>query len=406
MQKESQYPHFFSQQHVLKLQKVTARWQSMIFSFHRPAKTSRNTLFSRESFFLLLSDDAGRVGIGEAAPISGLSREWTLLNDSKERRKLCQKMEDIVQKINNTPQNGHSIEQSLIKIHTSLTEFPSLTMALEMAWLDLCGGGEKILFSSPFCRGEKSITINGLVWMADPQNILLQIKNLLTRGFNCIKMKIDLDNLAEIIKIISKIRKEHQNITIRLDANGCFKDAEIALKSIKKLYPFDIHSIEQPLPARFEENIEESAKEWNYLIKESPIKLAFDEELIKIEAKNRKKLLEKIQIPFLVLKPSLLGGFTACEEWIQLATKFSRKWWITSALESNIGLNAIAQWTYSIIDKKKEHLTPQGLGTGELFSNNFPSPIQIKKNKLFHTKKNWDLAAILTQKKQERRIKK
>lgn len=390
--------HFFANQNLSYPQRLTAWWKLLRFHFRNPAKTSRDVLFSRESFFLIIRDEKNRIGIGEASPIPHLSREWSLPNA---REKIAVKLTAITKKINSQANHSLSTKECIYCARKELTSFPSIAMALETAWLDILQGGEKIIFPSKFCQSEDSIKINGLVWMGDIQQIKRQIKNLLQRKFDCIKIKIGQHSIDQEVQIISKLRKENKDIVIRLDANGSFQTASHALRNIEKLAPYDIHSIEQPLPASFcdKNRFASVAREWKTLLAESPISIALDEELIGIAeglgaTEEKERLLENIDAPFLVLKPSLLGGFMVCEEWIKLAKKHGKKWWITSALESNIGLNAIAQWTYLTCKKNKSTLT-QGLGTGELFYDNFDSPLKIDGKLLFFTQKKWNLSNIL-----------
>ena len=384
--------HFFSDKNLGYPQKITAWWKPLRFHFYHPAKTSRDVLFSRESFFLIIRSEKNFIGIGEVAPIPHLSREWFLPNA---REKIVGKLTSITKKINSQANDAFSTKKCIDCIHKTLDPFPSIAMALETAWLDILQGGKRIIFPSKFCQNKDSIKINGLVWMGEIKQIELQIKNLLERRFDCIKMKIGQHNLKEELQVISKLRKENKDLVIRLDANGSFKTASSALKNIEKLAPYGIHSIEQPLPPSFyDKNLFRSMKkEWKTLLKESPISIALDEELIALTG-EKERLLENIDAHFLVLKPSLLGGFLACGDWIELAKKYNKKWWITSSLESNIGLNALSQWTYLTCEKNKSILT-QGLGTGELFYDNFVSPLKLDGKSLFYTQKRWNLSNIL-----------
>ena len=266
-------------------------------------------------------------------------------------------------------------------------EFPSIRFGLEMALIDLGmdgyveirgnkgntgNRGERILFPSDFTEGKDSIEINGLVWMGSFDFMRQQIIDKIESGFKCIKLKIGAMDFTEELNLIKSIRNEFsaKDIEIRVDANGAFKQTE-ALEKLNRLAEFGLHSIEQPIRQGFWD-------EMTNLCASSPLPIALDEELIGInEIKEKEKLLKTIRPQFIILKPSLLGGFKASEEWIDLAEKNNIGWWVTSALESNIGLNAIAQWTYTLKNKM-----PQGLGTGKLYLNNLDSPLKINNGKL------------------------
>ena len=241
-----------------------------------------------------------------------------------------------------------------------------------MAFLSLQSKNPFELFPSLFTKGKAAISINGLIWMGSENAMIKQIKTKIKAGFRCIKIKIGAIDFEKEIRILKFIRQQYKNekISIRLDANGAFSTTDV-LEKLYRLAKFDIHSIEQPI----------APKQWKAmkeLCKKSPIPIALDEELI--ENPNKKELLEKICPQYIILKPSLLGGFKATKEWIKMAEKHKIKWWITSALESNIGLNAITQWTFSFSPS-----IPQGLGTGNLYTNNFQSPLFVKKNTINYT---------------------
>jgi L-alanine-DL-glutamate epimerase-like enolase superfamily enzyme len=244
--------------------------------------------------------------------------------------------------------------------------------------LDLKNGGDQILFPSAFTRGEEGIPINGLIWMGTPEFMKQQIRSKLESGFRCIKLKIGALDFKTEFELLKDIRKEFSadEITLRVDANGAYS-LKTALENLKRLADLQIHSIEQPIEAgRWNEMAE--------LCRKSPIPIGLDEELIGISSRfEMQKLLETIHPAYLILKPSLHGGFTGCEKWIEMAEKYNSGWWITSALESNIGLNAIAQWTFQLNPKGE-----QGLGTGQLFSNNFDAPLVIEGDRLWFRKAN------------------
>jgi o-succinylbenzoate synthase len=321
--------------------------------FKRPASTSRGIYKTRVVWYLIL-EEKGKTGIGECAPLPGLSNETP---------------EEVESLLKDICANPSFFIENLDVINNA----SSVRFALETAWFDLQNTGCQIFSPSEFTNGEKGIPINGLIWMGNPEFMLQQIDEKLEAGFRCIKLKIGSLDFEKELEILASIREKYDanQVTVRVDANGAFHPDE-ALKKLQRLAKFDIHSIEQPIAAGH-------WKEMAAVCKESPIPIALDEELIGMHSKNEKeKMLDTIRPKFLVLKPSLHGGFSGCEEWIELAENQSVGWWVTSYLESNIGLNAIAQWTFN-----KNAQGYQGLGTGNLFTNNFPSPLEIKGEKLW-----------------------
>jgi o-succinylbenzoate synthase len=330
---------------------ISARFIKHSLQFLKPAITSRDTLLTKDTFFLILFDtQSGSTGIGECSMIPGLSLDnpelyETVLHD------LC-----------------------TTELQADLTNFPSIRFGLETALADMKNGGRKIIFDNDFSKGLKSIPINGLIWMADRNDMKLQIRKKIEAGFSCIKIKIGMTDFNEEFDFLKNIRREYpaNDITIRLDANGAY-DAADAPEILKRLSELEIHSIEQPIKAG---NWDEMAG----ICQNSPVPVALDEELIRISNFDRKQmLLSTIKPAYIVLKPSLLGGFLSCSEWIDLAKANNIDWWITSALESNIGLNAIAQWTAGF-----DVTMPQGLGTGSLYSNNIESPLEVRNGELFY----------------------
>ncbi len=256
-----------------------------------------------------------------------------------------------------------------------------------MALIDLKNKGERILYDNNFSNGLDKIPINGLVWMGDFNFMNDQIQEKIAAGFDCIKLKIGAINFEEEITLIKKIRQEYseEDIQIRVDANGAFKPQN-ALEKLKVLSELKLHSIEQPI----------RQKQWAEMAKlceETPLPIALDEELIGIHSTEEKeRMLNEIKPHFIILKPSLVGGFGSSEEWINIAEKNGIGFWITSALEANIGLNAIAQWTYKITQVKPTRKMYQGLGTGKLFSNNIDSPLEIINGHLFYNQEEaWNL---------------
>ena len=281
------------------------------------------------------------------------------------------------------------IHWSFEKLYAELMEFPSIQFGLEQAILSLKANNNYDMFPSDFSKGKDSIPINGLIWMGDKQFMQEQIANKLEDGFSTLKMKIGAIDFNTELGILEGIRKHYSSseLELRVDANGAFTK-EDALTKLEQLAAFGIHSIEQPV----------KAGQWELmtdLCKASPIPIALDEELIGIlHTEEKRAMLKKIQPQFIILKPSLIGGFFGSKEWISLAEEFGIGWWITSALESNIGLNAIAQFCYTLNNDM-----PQGLGTGSLFDNNIDSPLYVSKGALhYDPKQKWgDLADFLSE---------
>ena len=262
-----------------------------------------------------------------------------------------------------------------------LRDWPSINFAIETAIRDLEHGGARILFPSEFTEGKDMILINGLIWMGSKELMVKQVNEKLTQGFHCIKLKIGALNFNDELDIIKQIRKSFPSnqLEIRVDANGAFAPKD-ALEKIKRLAAFELHSIEQPiLPSQ----IDEMAS----ICFNSPVPVALDEELIgKYPVENKRRLLKMIQPQFIVIKPGIIGGIKSGEEWISIANDMNIGWWITSALETNIGLNAIAQWTYTL-----KNPMPHGLSTGFLFENNINSPLASIGEKLYYfPRKKWD----------------
>ena len=345
---------------------MKASYTQINLQFKFPAGTSRGVLLHKPSSFLVLEQD-GLTGIGECSTIPDLSI------DPMEFYK--QKLNEVCKWINdgNNPEN------------IDLSAFPSIAFGLETALLDLKANGSKKLFPSDFTEGKTGIPINGLVWMGDKEFMQKQITEKIAAGYQCIKLKVGALDFETELEIIAGIRRHFspEEIEIRLDANGGFTP-EDALKKLEKLAVYHIHSIEQPIK---QGQLDAMAD----ICKHSPIPIVLDEELIGVKSADKELIIEKTKPAYIILKPSLLGGFKQSEEWIRLAEKHQAKWWITSALEANIGLNTIAQWTYTL-----DSALPQGLGTGQLYHNNIPSPLEIRNAKLFYqTKNDWDLSAIL-----------
>jgi len=347
-----------------------ASYKHILFPFIKPAGTSRGVLLHKSSWFIQVWDDNNPhlQGIGECSLIPELSP------DSQELIEI--ELQDLYRKIHNfsawKEARGHL--------------FPAIQFAMETALADLSAGGNKVFGETAFSRGQQGISINGLIWMGSRKEMQQQIASKIEAGFSTIKIKVgalEFDQECELLKYIRNEFCSH-TIEIRLDANGAFLPGEAAEK-LHRLSQFHIHSIEQPIKAGQPEIMAA-------LCDKSPIPIALDKELIGItQHSDRLDLLKIIQPRFIILKPSLLGGLEATLQWAQLAQSLNLGWWVTSALESNIGLNAIAQWTFD----NAPHIH-QGLGTGQLFVNNFDSPLEIYQGKLFHNpQKKWNLNALL-----------
>jgi o-succinylbenzoate synthase len=263
--------------------------------------------------------------------------------------------------------------------------WPSIRCGFEMALLDYLNGGKRVVFENDFSEGKRTIPINGLVWMGDFDFMLQQVESKIESGFDTIKIKVGAIDFAQECAILGHIRRHfsNQEIGIRLDANGAF-DAHNVHQKLQRLAEFDIHSIEQPIKPQQKALMAA-------LCETSPIAIALDEELIGLnDYVAKKNLLKATQPQYIILKPTLLGGFDACNEWIEIAQRLGIEWWVTSALESNIGLNAIAQYTANF-----NNPLPQGLGTGQLYHNNINSPLTIQNGYLLYdTAQPWDLDVL------------
>lgn len=327
--------------------------------FKQPAGTSRGSYTTRDVWYLHLTSDKypDRVGIGECAPLPKLSCDD------------MQGYESVLAHICNevTEQGGFSVE--------SLRDYPSILFGLETAFRHLERGCFE-LWDTPFSRGEVGIPINGLIWMGDYKKMLEQIEAKMAVGFRCIKLKIGAINFEEELALLRFIRSHFsaKEVELRVDANGAFAPAD-AMEKLKRLAELDLHSIEQPIRAGQWEDMA-------CLTAETPLPIALDEELIGINIPERKQcLLDSVHPQYIILKPSLHGGMAGGNEWIREAEKRNIGWWITSALESNIGLNAIAHWCATF-----NNPLPQGLGTGALFTNNVDMPLEVRKDSLWYLK--------------------
>jgi o-succinylbenzoate synthase len=323
--------------------------------FKQASGTSRGILKSKETWFIKIEDEHA-TGFGECGMFRGLS---------------CDDRPDFESKLKWV---CHHIDLGLEQLLIELIDFPSIQFGLEMAFLDLLSDSSNVLFPSKFTSGKASIPINGLIWMGDEQFMKSQIRSKIDAGFNCLKIKIGAIDFDTELSLIKAIRKEYdvETIELRVDANGAFSPLE-AMEKLKRLSDFNLHSIEQPIRQGQHDAM---AK----LCAHAPLPIALDEELIGIhDVTKRSLLLQTINPQYIILKPTLVGGFSGSQSWIDLAEKLSVDWWITSALESNIGLNAIAQWTYQLNVNR-----PQGLGTGALYTNNIEAPLKIDNGRLIY----------------------
>ncbi len=337
---------------------MKASFSRKTFFFKRPSGTSRGVLTEKKSWFIEVWDEVTPEikGIGECSIIEGLSPDFT------DENSYTLKVQEVCANLN---LYAESIEL--------LEKWPSILFGLETALLDLKNGGRRIVFENNFSRGQQQILINGLIWMGDEVFMQEQIDQKLKEGFSCLKMKIGAIDFQTELKVLERIRKRFSadEITLRVDANGAFF-AEEALSKLNQLAEFELHSIEQPIAVGQRQAMRE-------LCEQTKLPIALDEELIGITGKqNKEDLLRSIKPQFIILKPSLHGGISGSKEWIELAESLEIPWWITSALESNIGLNAIAQFA-----AEYQNSLPQGLGTGSLYTNNIDSDLCVEKGTIF-----------------------
>ena len=338
---------------------MKASYQKYILQFKQASGTSRGIMTEKETWFIILEAN-GKKGIGECGILRALS-----IDDRP----------DYEQKLQWTCDN---IDLGKDELWEQLIEFPSIQFGLEMAFLSLESENPYVLFPSNFTNGTQSILINGLVWMGEEEFMKRQITEKLAQGFSCIKLKIGAIDFQKELGLLTFIRRnfDEKTIEIRVDANGGFTANE-ALVKLNQLAGFKLHSIEQPIKTKQHDSMSE-------LCKTTPIPIALDEELIGVfSLEEKEQLLLTIRPQYIILKPSLVGGFRGTAEWIELANRLSIGWWITSALESNIGLNAIAQFTFM-----QNNPMPQGLGTGGLYTNNFDCPLEVSEGQLWYRKES------------------
>ncbi|MBO3269065.1 o-succinylbenzoate synthase [Hymenobacter defluvii] len=352
---------------------LTLRYSHRPLRFNFPARTSRGALTEHVAWYLHVHDTAqpSVVGLGEAAPLAGLSPDYgpgfeaqiQALCAEFNRRALAELL----------PEHAHQLVGE---------DLPALRFALETALLDLQHGGRRLLYDTPFSRGEAGLPINGLVWMGDAAFMREQIQKKLADGYSCLKLKIGSLDFATELQLLREIRAVAgpEELTLRVDANGAFAPAE-ALAKLTALSEFALHSIEQPIQAG-------QWPEMARICQESPVPVALDEELIGIPAEEQTALLSTIRPAYIILKPTLLGGLQRTLQWLHTANQLGIGWWLTSALESNVGLNAISQFAGQYVMDG----FPQGLGTGQLYHNNVAAPLHIQGGALhYNPQGTWEL---------------
>lgn len=339
---------------------MTASYIPYTLNFKRPSGTSRGIMHTKETYFIVIKQGE-KIGIGECGVLWGLSPDPQL---------------DYVQKIAQVCQN---ISLGLEVLLQDLDAYPSIRIGLMTAFDSLNAQVPMHLYPSEFTSGSHGgigpgLSINGLIWMGDFSFMNIQIRDRLSEGFRCLKLKIGAQDFDQEWNLIRRLRAEYSSddLEIRVDANGAF-GIDTALEKLKRLSDLELHSIEQPI----------AVKQWDemaQLVQESPLDIALDEELIGLRGSEQKqKMLSQIKPHYIILKPSLIGGFDHSDQWIQWAENLGIGWWVTSALESNIGLNAIAQYTAT-----KVISMPQGLGTGSLYLNNILAPLKVQNAKLYY----------------------
>ncbi len=341
---------------------MKATYKRHILTFKQPGGTSRGVLTQKSTWFLILSNGT-QVGIGECAMFRGLS------------------MDDVPDYETKLQWVCDHIDQGLETLLPTLSAYPSIQFGLEQAFKSFAAEDPFLLFPSEFTKQGMPIPINGLIWMGDKQYMESQIRQRIADGFRCIKLKIGAIDFETELSLLKGIRERFspEEIELRVDANGAFKKEDVFYK-LEELAKLVIHSIEQPI------------KPGNLSLMKQVcdcglLDIALDEELIGVvDETKRRELLQIVAPQYIILKPSLVGGFNGSQEWITLAHERNIKWWVTSALESNIGLNAIAQWTFTL-----KNPLPQGLGTGSLFTNNIASPLEVSGGTLcYNTSKKWE----------------
>lgn len=345
---------------------LKARYFKYILHFKEPSGTSRGIMREKETYFIKVwEEETPEVfGLGECALFRGLSAD--------DRPGYAEMLENVCEHMAGVDLNA-------------LESWSSIRFGVEMALADLRNGGKRVFFPSSFSEGRREIEINGLIWMGDRQTMQRRIEEKLKAGFCCIKLKIGAIDFEAEVALLRTIRERfgREEVELRVDANGAFSPEE-AMSKLEILSRFDLHSIEQPI---WQGQWEQMAR----LCARTPVPVALDEELIGIYGPEEKKnLLRTIRPQYIILKPALVGGFQGAGEWISLAGEEHIRWWVTSALESNVGLNALAQWVATL-----DIVMPQGLGTGQLYTNNIDSPLRQKGSRLYTEREGtWDLEKI------------
>ena len=340
---------------------MTFSIQEKLLHFKQPAGTSRGVYTTRKIWLLTVEHD-GRTAIGECAPLPQLS-----CDDIPDYEAVLRRFCDIIEATGSIP-------------YDEMRNYPSMLFGVETALAQL-SRTDGLLYDTPFSHGEEGIPINGLVWMGTHDEMLSRLKEKLALGFRCVKLKIGAIDFAKELDLIQHIRKHfsREEVELRVDANGGFTP-DVALERLQELARYDIHSIEQPIMTH-------QWSEMAQLCQLSPLPIALDEELIGVNSTDEKiRLLDTIKPQYIILKPSLHSGVAGTREWIALANERGIGSWITSALESNIGLNAIAQLAADIYGP--QITMPQGLGTGMLFTDNIPMPLEIRNDCLWITKRS------------------
>lgn len=358
--------------------KLDITYQKYKLKFKFVAGTSRGKFSERDSYLIFLKDKTkGITGIGEASPLKGLSLDFV--------PDFARQLESLFPVFSYLP-DFKDTEEVLDFVEEKVpSTLPSIRFAFETALLDLLNGGNFVIFPNDFTEKQKPLPINGLIWMGEEAFMTRQIDQKIASGFNCIKMKIGSIDFDTELQILGRIRSQYDSgqITLRVDANGAF-DLTSVRDRLLRLAALDIHSIEQPIKAGHPDDMAQ-------LCREHILPIALDEELIgNNDATDKLGLLQLVNPQFIILKPTLLGGIRNTMQWISMAGKLGIGWWITSALESNIGLNAICQFTaqYNIN-------LPQGLGTGQLYKNNIMSPLVMNRGEIRYDHTNvWDLSTI------------
>lgn len=342
---------------------LKAEYCRYTLDFYEPARTSRQTMLDKLTYFIRVYDDADPTtfGIGECALFKGLS---------------CDDRPDYEEKLADVCRSIDSVSPDVLR------DYPSIAFGVETAIMDLRNGGLRCPFPSPWSNGEGGIVINGLVWMGSVEQMRQRIADKIAQGFKCVKFKIGGEDFSQEVKLLESVRQSFgpDRLEIRLDANGAFTP-DNALAKLRRLAQLDVHSIEQPIRQGQYEAM-------SAICADSPIAIALDEELIGINDPEKKlAMLTAVRPTYIILKPALCGGFSGAMEWISIARLQNIDWWATSALESNIGLNAIAQWVSTLHTEM-----PQGLGTGALYGNNIESPLTLNGQTLtYNPQSHWTL---------------